>query len=184
MATTMLISGVRRVITSKILPISSRSLFHNVISEQTNIIRKLAAVRLMSSESQNKYRKVTEETVGDATTIGADYSDIPEDFHPVDNAHTACPICSRNLKVTYKDVLILSQFINPQGGLLPRRLTGVCKKQQDHLAKCLHQAHITGLIPNHKPPKVYGSFKEQGWKPRRKVKYHRYDGGRKTGQWT
>ncbi len=47
------------------------------------------------------------------------------------------------------------------------------------LSLCFTFCISIGLIPDHKPPKVYGVFKEQGWKPRRRVKYHRYAAGKR-----
>ena len=64
---------------------------------------------------------------------------------------SGCPICSRNLTFTYKDVLLLAQFISPEGNILNRRVTGVCRKQQRKLEKAIEIARRLGLIPR-KPP--------------------------------
>ncbi|KAK7078062.1 Mitochondrial ribosomal protein S18A, partial [Halocaridina rubra] len=42
----------------------------------------------------------------------------------------ACPLCTLNLDIKHTDVLILSQFLRKDGCLLPRRITGLCNKQQ------------------------------------------------------
>ncbi|PIK55120.1 putative 28S ribosomal protein S18a, mitochondrial-like [Apostichopus japonicus] len=60
----------------------------------------------------------------------------------------ACPICSRNLQVSYKDVLILDQFVSKKTGkILPRRVTGVCTKQHRQLEDCIDKAQKSGLLP-------------------------------------
>ncbi|CAB4019241.1 28S ribosomal S18a, mitochondrial-like [Paramuricea clavata] len=64
---------------------------------------------------------------------------------------SGCPICSRILTFTYKDVLLLAQFISPEGNILNRRITGVCRKQQRKLEKAIEISRRLGLIPR-KPP--------------------------------
>merc|ERR1712168_1105180 len=36
-----------------------------------------------------------------------------------------CPICSRGISFGVNDVLLLSQFMTPEGGLFPMRITGL-----------------------------------------------------------
>ena len=48
--------------------------------------------------------------------------------------------------VDYKDSDFLLKFINEQGKILPRRLTGVTAKQQRQLAKAVKQARILGFL--------------------------------------
>uniref|UniRef100_A0A8B9J310 Large ribosomal subunit protein mL66 n=1 Tax=Amazona collaria TaxID=241587 RepID=A0A8B9J310_9PSIT len=65
-----------------------------------------------------------------------------------------CPICRWNLKhkYNYVDVLLLSQFIRSDGGMLPRRITGLCLEEHKKIAVCVKMAHRAGLLPNHRPP--------------------------------
>ena len=49
--------------------------------------------------------------------------------------------------LTYKDISILSNFVNEQGKILPRRLTGLKAKQQKKIAKLIKQARIVALLP-------------------------------------
>ncbi|XP_030354643.1 39S ribosomal protein S18a, mitochondrial isoform X2 [Strigops habroptila] len=50
------------------------------------------------------------------------------------------------------DVLLLSQFIRSDGGMLPRRITGLCLEEHKKIAVCVQMAHRAGLLPNHRPP--------------------------------
>ncbi|XP_054758681.1 large ribosomal subunit protein mL66-like [Lytechinus pictus] len=104
-----------------------------------------------ASSTHEKFRKVTEETVGDTIKIEASYEEAGNSYSPIDNPHGACPICSRNLHITYKDVLILSQFVDNEGNVLPRDITGVCAKQQLHLRECVERALAADLLPDHRP---------------------------------
>ena len=49
--------------------------------------------------------------------------------------------------LTYKDVSILSKFINEQGKILPRRVTGLPSKEQKKITKLVKQARIAALLP-------------------------------------
>ena len=52
-----------------------------------------------------------------------------------------------NNSLNYKDVSILSNFVNEQGKILPRRLTGLKSKQQKKVTKLIRQARIAALLP-------------------------------------
>ncbi|XP_069743905.1 large ribosomal subunit protein mL66 isoform X3 [Narcine bancroftii] len=69
------------------------------------------------------------------------------------NPSGQCPICRWNLKhkYNYTDVLLLSQFIRLDGGMLPRRLTGLCFEEHKKIEICVKMAHRAGLLPDHKP---------------------------------
>lgn len=50
-------------------------------------------------------------------------------------------------KIDYKDIDLLKLFINEQGKILPRRLTGITVQQQRQLAKSIKRARILSLLP-------------------------------------
>ncbi|MDQ7041004.1 MAG: 30S ribosomal protein S18 [Rhodothermus sp.] len=49
--------------------------------------------------------------------------------------------------VDYKDVEFLKQFINEQGKILPRRITGVSAKTQRQIARAIKRARHLALLP-------------------------------------
>ena len=49
--------------------------------------------------------------------------------------------------VDYKDVMIISKYINEKGKILPRRVTGACAKHQRHIAEQVKYARFMALIP-------------------------------------
>ncbi len=59
-----------------------------------------------------------------------------------------CPIRSRQIKyIDYKNVELLKQFLDEYGRILPRRKTGVCRKNQKKLAVAVKRARFLGLLP-------------------------------------
>ena len=49
--------------------------------------------------------------------------------------------------VDYKDVNIISKYVNDNGKILPRRFTGTCAKHQRHVAEQVKRARFMGFIP-------------------------------------
>lgn len=45
-----------------------------------------------------------------------------------------------------QDVLLLSQFIRSDGGMLPRRITGLCAQEHNKIAICVQMAHRAGEL--------------------------------------
>ncbi|XP_059161080.1 large ribosomal subunit protein mL66-like [Physella acuta] len=67
------------------------------------------------------------------------------------NSPTGCPLCEFQDKLTYRDVLILQQFLSPDGHILPRHITRVCFTMQWKLENILYQSYSAGLLPKYKP---------------------------------
>ncbi|KAF7990672.1 hypothetical protein HCN44_000477 [Aphidius gifuensis] len=63
----------------------------------------------------------------------------------------SCLLCSTGVDVKHTDVLILSQFLKSNGGVLPRRITGLCKVQQKRVGIMITMAQKAGLMPNIAP---------------------------------
>ena len=57
-----------------------------------------------------------------------------------------CQMCAGK-SVDYKDVMIVSKYINEKGKIMPRRMTGACAKHQRHIAKQIKWARYMALIP-------------------------------------
>ncbi|XP_020773180.1 39S ribosomal protein S18a, mitochondrial [Boleophthalmus pectinirostris] len=97
-------------------------------------------------------RKVVEKQEGKTTTLEGKILDTPPAPEPP-NPAAKCPIYRWNLqhKYDYTDVLLLSQFIRSDGGMLPRRITGLCSEEHHKIAVCVQMAHRAGLLPDHRP---------------------------------
>lgn len=59
-----------------------------------------------------------------------------------------CPECSLGLNIKHTDVLILKQYVRTDGCMLPRRVTGLCKRQQKRIGTMVTMAQKAGLMPN------------------------------------
>ena len=57
-----------------------------------------------------------------------------------------CQMCAGK-PVDYKDVAIVSKYINEKGKILPRRMTGACAKHQRHIANQIKIARYMALLP-------------------------------------
>ena len=57
-----------------------------------------------------------------------------------------CQMCAGK-DVDYKDVNVITKYINEKGKILPRRVTGTCAKHQRHVAEQVKYARFMGLIP-------------------------------------
>ena len=57
-----------------------------------------------------------------------------------------CQMCAGKT-VDYKDVAIVSKYINEKGKILPRRMTGACAKHQRHIANQIKRARYMALLP-------------------------------------
>ncbi|KAL6459690.1 hypothetical protein MHYP_G00314490 [Metynnis hypsauchen] len=112
----------------------------------------LTQLSLFSSTPSRGIRQVVEKKEGKTTVIeGVTVATHVSPQPP--NPTAKCPIYRWNLqnKYTYTDVLLLSQFIRSDGGMLPRRITGLCAEEHSKIAVCVQMAHRAGLLPDHRP---------------------------------
>ena len=59
-----------------------------------------------------------------------------------------CYFCKRNVKeINYKDIEILSRFLDSLGKIKAPRYTGACAKHQRKIAKAIKRARVIGLLP-------------------------------------
>lgn len=59
-----------------------------------------------------------------------------------------CRFCVDKIDdINYKDVRLLSSFINERGKITPRRISGVCAPHQRRLAEAIKQSRNIALMP-------------------------------------
>ncbi|KAJ8409170.1 hypothetical protein AAFF_G00241910 [Aldrovandia affinis] len=143
--------ALRSVWTSLSLSSLQRLAFNSSNSIFQKTIRMPMISAFVTIQSRG-IRQVVEKTDGNTTTMEGRILTGAERPHPP-NPEGDCPICQWNLnhKYSYTDVLLLSQFIRSDGGMLPRRVTGLCATEHRKVAICVQMAHRAGLLPDHKP---------------------------------
>ena len=74
---------------------------------------------------------------------------VNESVHrPEDNQKKYCRFKKHRIKyVDYKDPDFLMKFINPQGKILPRRLTGTSMKYQKKVSTAIKRARHIAMLP-------------------------------------
>ncbi|MCS7083241.1 MAG: 30S ribosomal protein S18 [Bacteroidetes bacterium] len=59
-----------------------------------------------------------------------------------------CKFCETGLEyIDYRDVRLLQRFINEQGKIIPRRITGTCALHQRQLTRAIKRARHVALLP-------------------------------------
>lgn len=83
-------------------------------------------------------------------TVEAVVSDEEQEQAPLakkDFPEEKCPLASRGISVTPKDVLILRQFCKKDGTMLTQEQTGLCDRQHQVVREALTIAQNDGLMP-------------------------------------
>uniref|UniRef100_A0A182NA66 Large ribosomal subunit protein mL66 n=1 Tax=Anopheles dirus TaxID=7168 RepID=A0A182NA66_9DIPT len=95
---------------------------------------------------------------------------IPQLVEARNKGERFCPQCTLGLDVKHTDVLILSQYVRSDGCMLPRRITGLCKRQQRRMGALVTMAQKAGLMPNLNPAKSKKDPKQRyQWKKYNKM---------------
>ncbi|XP_067608943.1 large ribosomal subunit protein mL66 isoform X1 [Pseudorca crassidens] len=144
-----------------------------LVSGCGRVLRGLLAGQAATSRARppaRGFREVVEIQAGKTTIIEGRITGTPKESPNPPNPSGQCPICRWNLKhkYNYEDVLLLSQFIRPHGGMLPRRVTGLCQEEHRKIEECVKMAHRAGLLPNHRPKLP------EGFVPKSKPRLNRY----------
>ena len=67
-----------------------------------------------------------------------------KEFYP--RKKKICQMCAGK-SVDYKDVPIITKYINEKGKILPRRMTGTCAKHQRIVATQNKRARMMAILP-------------------------------------
>ncbi|XP_061785679.1 large ribosomal subunit protein mL66 [Nerophis lumbriciformis] len=140
------------------------------VSSNLSAIHRITVPQLTSLVTQRRgLRQVVEKQEGNTLTIEGKILDNPAVPQPP-NPAAKCPIYRWNLqnKYNYTDVVLLSQFINSDGGMLPRKITGLCLEEHRKIVVCVKMAHRAGLLPDHRP------ILPEGHVPKPKPQLNRY----------
>ncbi|XP_055387655.1 28S ribosomal protein S18a, mitochondrial [Condylostylus longicornis] len=126
----------------------------------------------ISTTTSCSIKEILENKEGEQLIVQGVYKDSPRARDLLDEAKKAnfCPECTLGLEIKHTDVLILSQYVRNDGCMLPRRVTGLCKRQQRKIGSLVTMAQKAGLMPNLNPVNSHKNPKKRfGWK-----KYNKY----------
>ncbi|KAI6187888.1 28S ribosomal protein S18a, mitochondrial [Aphelenchoides besseyi] len=106
--------------------------------------------RTVITTAVRSLKKLHEEKNGNVTRISLVDIEEPKSKREFKKNSEGCALCTCDIpvKVSYRDVLILEQFMRVDGTVLPKELTGLCTKQQLRIERCVMQAHWAGLFPD------------------------------------
>ncbi|CAD5221833.1 unnamed protein product [Bursaphelenchus xylophilus] len=121
---------------------------------------RLLCARLPRFNHVRTLKRIQEVTEGNMTVVSLVDAPEPSRKRSFNTDTHSCVLCSIPKKVTFSDVLILEQFMREDGTVLPNHLTGLCRKQQLLVERCVMQAHWSGLFPDRTLP----DFDRTGYK--------------------
>lgn len=145
----------------------------NLISKFQNINVLVHSIRSISVSTVLNLKRIekTEDKAKKNIVIEGKYINPEEKFkakvlnlNDTDNQDSGevrpCAFCElekKDIFVQYTDVLVLRQFLTEEGQVLPRKVTGLCKKQQRKLLVLTKLAKQAGLILNLQPSFLDGT---------------------------
>ncbi|CAH0551420.1 unnamed protein product [Brassicogethes aeneus] len=121
-----------------------------IVKNAPNI--KNIQARGVSLTTQLNLKEIREVQEGKTLTIYGETVPSPREPYLIKNENPhVCPLCALGMEVKHTDVLILSQFLRSDGCMLPKRITGLCNKQQKKISSLVTMAQKAGLMPNLNP---------------------------------
>ncbi|MBN3039557.1 MAG: 30S ribosomal protein S18 [Candidatus Omnitrophica bacterium] len=58
-----------------------------------------------------------------------------------------CAFCKNNLDLDYKNIELLSRYVNSRGRIVSRRVSGNCAKHQRKLSQEVKRSRFLNLLP-------------------------------------
>eukprot|EP00745_Piridium_sociabile_P007102 TRINITY_DN145727_c0_g1_i1.p2 TRINITY_DN145727_c0_g1~~TRINITY_DN145727_c0_g1_i1.p2 ORF type:complete len:166 (-),score=26.47 TRINITY_DN145727_c0_g1_i1:290-787(-) len=122
------------------------------IAADSYLSSNIQVTRSISVSSTNQLKQIEQVTEGNVTKIEGKVIESERAPYLVKHEEgMGCTLCKIHPYLKYTDVLILSQFLRPDGCLLPRKVTGVCWAQQRRLDHLVNKAQRAGLLPEFRP---------------------------------
>lgn len=124
-----------------------------------SIVSNTLACRNFATTSNLKLKQIIVTTTGNDTVVEGKPIKSPREGKVLQiealcrDGSKACPLCPEKLgtMIHYTDVLIISQFLQPDGKVLPQKATGLCYEANSRLKELTRRARTAGLLPDHNP---------------------------------
>ncbi|XP_018401430.1 PREDICTED: 28S ribosomal protein S18a, mitochondrial isoform X2 [Cyphomyrmex costatus] len=134
-------------------------LFRSVRQFGKNLIFSESCNRSISLSATTHLRKIIEKKDDKVLTIEAVRVPQEKEHLLLKLNSNACPLCATGLDVKHTDILILKQFLRSNGTVLPRRVTGLCKVQQNKISILVTMAKRAGLLPDRMSKQILATEK-------------------------
>ena len=104
----------------------------------------------VGEQVEEKSSNISENDGGLKTSEGS--SEQPQfarkQWRPFRKQRRICYFCAAGIYyIDYKDVTLLSKYINSYCKIMPRRQTSCCNKHQGYLTNAIKRARVIGLLP-------------------------------------
>lgn len=116
--------------------------------------QKLYSIKLPASENDQDFLSTQKPSEAKPPCPHIDktpsnpYQPIKLEKDPFKNSVRQCIFCKYNIKLDYKNVQLLSQFVSPHTGIVySQQATGLCYFKQEELEKIVFKAKKLGLMP-------------------------------------
>jgi len=136
--------------------------FSNVLRRYQNVVKHIyigpalnpISRRLIFCSAIHRHKEIRKIENDASITVEGVYVESPRvkhlikfENHPTDEL---CSLCRFNIPIRHTDVLILNQFVNSYGKVIPRKVTGLCRDQHKRVEYLVVMAQKAGLMPMYK----------------------------------
>jgi len=108
-------------------------------------------VRSFITSSTLHLKQIVHTDQGDTIEIAGVQTTSPRSDYVVKTppgSKESCPLCRLDLDLKHTDVLILSQFVDSKGKVLPKTVTKLCNRQNKRVYYMVKMAQRAGLMPD------------------------------------
>ena len=118
-------------------------------------IKYVRKIKISEQDPDNKTGKRNVSVEGVVSEIPKQTFSVPTlpTIHDCQHGAANChPLCRLSFvkEIKHTDVLILVQFMDHEGKVISRQITGLCKRQHDRISKLIKMAAKAGLFPANK----------------------------------
>ncbi|CAG2175319.1 unnamed protein product [Oppiella nova] len=136
--------------------IRNKLLFHFNINVMKMFARNIS-VSSVNRLKQIQYQEREDTITVEAVKVTSDRKD--KLIHKTDTHKDCCPLCRLNLRrLDYTDVLILKQFVESSGKVMPQSITGLCSRMHNRVIQLVKKAQTCQLLPRPHDYQSYGPW--------------------------
>ncbi|XP_035229261.1 39S ribosomal protein S18a, mitochondrial-like isoform X2 [Stegodyphus dumicola] len=138
------------------------TLIRNVKCQHFPVLATYNCVRLLSISSLRFLKEIHRTETSNQIVIEGVKVKSDREGKVINLANrSGCPLCRVGLKnLKHTDILILNQFLNSDGSVIPQYITGLCNKQHFRVVRAVALAQRAGLIPKKPGTPLFGDWEK------------------------